>query len=197
MVVSVALWIVSLRWELGLWIESRRALSVSEGQVSYSEHFDHYKIRARSDETRSWWINRSPGPSRWWFEHRAGGYWEIWSAPLWPLSLCTSFVFASAQLWWWRRRRRIVCDRCGYDLAGLPGGSDCPECGELTPPRARSATTRLRAPASTSPTTPGRGRSRVAKGWRRRGSDHPTGHPGDRRAARAPCPRGACRLRTR
>ncbi len=29
-----------------------------------------------------------------------------------------------------RRRRLGLCVRCGYDRAGLPAGSGCPECGE-------------------------------------------------------------------
>ncbi len=39
-----------------------------------------------------------------------------------------------------RRRRRLFravrCISCGYDRAGLPGGSPCPECGT---PQALSA----------------------------------------------------------
>jgi hypothetical protein len=26
--------------------------------------------------------------------------------------------------------RPIQCDKCGYDLAGLPGAGHCPECGQ-------------------------------------------------------------------
>ena len=61
--------------------------------------------------------------------------------PLWPgFALNTLFYAALAWGAWQlplalRRRRRRVrgqCVRCGYDLAGLPKGSQCPECGPST-----------------------------------------------------------------
>ncbi len=62
--------------------------------------------------------------------------------PLWPgFALNTIFYALFAWGLWQvppairrrRRRRNGLCVRCGYDLKGLPPGSNCPECGTHPP----------------------------------------------------------------
>lgn len=46
---------------------------------------------------------------------------------IWP----TAVLGALSLILWWQTRRRppSSCERCAYDLDGLPPGSPCPECG--------------------------------------------------------------------
>ena len=46
--------------------------------------------------------------------------------PVWLWLLCVKW---KAVLW---SRRVNACGTCGYDLAGLPGGAVCPECGKAS-----------------------------------------------------------------
>jgi len=62
-----------------------------------------------------------------------------YALPIWDVVLIVLLP-----VWWailvsalrWRkkriRRKRGLCERCGYDLRGNPGGSACPECGAAT-----------------------------------------------------------------
>jgi hypothetical protein len=62
-----------------------------------------------------------------------------YSLPIWTLALVVLLPV------WWAilvtmirglkmrtRRKRGLCERCGYDLRGNPGGTACPECGAPT-----------------------------------------------------------------
>ena len=55
--------------------------------------------------------------------------------PLWafavPLSMATALLWRS-ELAARRRARAGLCPTCGYDLAAIPTGAPCPECGTPT-----------------------------------------------------------------
>lgn len=77
----------------------------------------------------SWWPEFNPWPSgpilsRQWEFDRTGCIFPTWSAFL-------AAGIPTGLLWWWDRRRPRagMCVKCGYDLAGLPAGAACPECG--------------------------------------------------------------------
>jgi hypothetical protein len=61
---------------------------------------------------------------------------DLWSIDL-PLVWPTTAVFALTSIAWiidvrvQRRTRLNLCQRCGYDLAGLLSDANCPECGVL------------------------------------------------------------------
>ena len=66
---------------------------------------------------------------RWWFQlSRGRGSWFV-GVPHWAALL----FFAIPTTYLWQRDLRCSgpgrCQRCGYDLAGLPAGAVCPECG--------------------------------------------------------------------
>jgi hypothetical protein len=67
-------------------------------------------------------------PPMWFRWTWRGGAGSVW-VPLWPIALVAAapvvVVLVRA-----RGRAGRPCERCGYDLAGLPGGP-CPECGTL------------------------------------------------------------------
>lgn len=49
--------------------------------------------------------------------------------PLWiPMLLCASISSGCAYVYIWRRPRNHC--PCGHNLAGLPSGAPCPECGQ-------------------------------------------------------------------
>lgn len=65
--------------------------------------------------------------------------------PVWWGLLGNAAIYAAAcwtavggVRWSWRRLRykRGACVACGYDLAGLPEGAGCPECGAVIEPAA-------------------------------------------------------------
>jgi hypothetical protein len=71
------------------------------------------------------------GATVWWPQYDRPGLvvpYSILLIPWWmPLALA-----AVPTAWvWWRRLRAgpTACRACGYELAGLPRGSRCPECG--------------------------------------------------------------------
>ncbi len=74
------------------------------------------------------WVRYS-GSSSWWFRYspESGAHPSILRIPLWaPLLL-----IAIPTAWLWRRVRRYPpghCNKCGYNLTGLPEPR-CPECG--------------------------------------------------------------------
>lgn len=55
-----------------------------------------------------------------------------------------ALLFGPMALRRWRRRRAGRCERCGYDLRGLPAGNVCPECGSAPDAGAPAPTARAR-----------------------------------------------------
>ncbi len=67
--------------------------------------------------------------------------------PYWPGAMANTLLWAgawgAAALLLWQIRRRLrgahgSCTRCGYNLAGVPRGTGCPECGDRAPPARRA-----------------------------------------------------------
>lgn len=70
---------------------------------------------------------RSPLPITWLPTHDSQAFSEYWLIPLWPAPAAAGV--AAFFLWRSDRFPRGHCHACGYDRAGLPVGSPCPECG--------------------------------------------------------------------
>lgn len=51
--------------------------------------------------------------------------------PLWIPFTMSAAVSVWAWRRHWKRNRHGLCAKCGYDLAGLPDGAACPECGKI------------------------------------------------------------------
>lgn len=79
-------------------------------------------------------VRRTISSSGW---SQARGSYTIFRTEALAVTLLYPFVLfaAPAGLLWWidqrarRRGRRGQCNECGYDHAGLPPGTKCPECG--------------------------------------------------------------------
>lgn len=121
-------WIASVWWSIGLWVAPFARVSVVWGSIAYTEHDPRAFDSVRPGKSIAPAMGRTIWPRMdWWFAHRAGGYWEAWSAPLWPaLLLGIAMILSHSR---WRRPSRTRCECCAYDLRGLPNDTVCPECG--------------------------------------------------------------------
>ena len=87
--------------------------------------------RDRIDET--FWFNDGQYSLRWWFRTPAsrGVFVHV---PLWPGVLAGLGITLLAA----HKGRKIppgCCQTCGFDLAGLPLATPCPECGASVDPQ--------------------------------------------------------------
>ncbi|MGH7133061.1 MAG: hypothetical protein ACREJO_14075 [Phycisphaerales bacterium] len=83
------------------------------------------------------WFAYATNSHKWWVRFgstnaMSGGKAFAFAIPFWSIVL----LIAVPTAWLWRldrpSRRALLarsCDGCGYDLTGLAGGQQCPECG--------------------------------------------------------------------
>lgn len=135
---SLALWLVSLRWDVGLESVACFYFGVCRGAVAVD--LDH-------DATDLGYLAEGVGTARFYMERRrmpliwsvryanrrppgfTTGWWEC-ALALWPVVLMTGIP--GAWLWATRPRRGPGdCPACGYDRRGIDGGRPCPECGQF------------------------------------------------------------------
>lgn len=85
-----------------------------------------------------------PWPDAWWGNDVLifPGSMRLPVVPIWSGFIVNTLIYAApiALLWMvpravrrFLRRQRGTCTACGYDLAGLPAGSICPECATSAP----------------------------------------------------------------
>jgi len=132
------LWTLSILWGCAY---SGPALSVSlncGGTSVWLYSAEMYEQLSSTDWLRRWTFGREP--SHPWIRWMPSGTFRL--AGIWVLRVPLWMPAIAALLWTaWTWRRDVVrtrggrCRECGYDCAGVPVGSPCPECGN-----ARSAT---------------------------------------------------------
>lgn len=112
------------------WFDSSgRGIGIASGVLVFS--WSDTSISQRPE-----WVAVPHEPALYWrfsYEHGRFGL-NILGVPLWVPLLAAALPTA----WLWHRDRRGNprnlpghCGRCGYDLAGLPSGGPCPECGRV------------------------------------------------------------------
>ncbi|MEX2219112.1 MAG: hypothetical protein WD749_10175 [Phycisphaerales bacterium] len=117
-----------------LWAANVPFYSGSDLGPNWGWRMEHGRItlnrHATPQNPESFYIAPNSEALRWGFGGRYGSSgWSV-TIPLWAIFLPTA---AAAALLWRRPRTPGRCRRCGYDLASLPAGAPCPECGRAAP----------------------------------------------------------------
>ena len=110
---NVGAGVATVAWEPAKSVQT----TISSGGADEGLHADPYPSVAPM-----YWLARP-------YFHHAGEQGDV-VLPMWCLWLA---VAAPTAYLWCRDRRRFapgLCQRCGYDLSGLPPGGACPECGK-------------------------------------------------------------------
>lgn len=128
--VSIALYAISQRWELGL-NDDGRVFTVSRGVVHMAWPMEEYEytplvsIGRCSSNFRIGMPSFTEIPS----SRSSSGFWIV-VLPLWMPFLLGLGLAAPVLLHMRRMRFGNVCPACDYDRTGLPDDAVCPECGK-------------------------------------------------------------------
>lgn len=124
-VVLIAVWISSGWWHVRRFSAGGRLVGIGSGILIIGGF-------GGGPPTSRWETGTADGPALWWFNWDGGpGAWVV-LIPLWAPAGLSALLTAAAWKWHARIRQREGrgrCLACGYDLAGLPAGAVCPECG--------------------------------------------------------------------
>jgi hypothetical protein len=119
-------------------------LRARHGAIEFSMHDPDDPLTPEDRQSACQWLSDLPGYDfgsriaffRWrpWFGSvpSLSGNHRLWYAdlPLWiPLAAFGAIGFNAWRRFTRRAKAACACTHCGYDLAGLPTNSPCPECG--------------------------------------------------------------------
>lgn len=134
--IALALWLIAIYVPIEWVHKSGHQIELSHGQICVT----HWIVKDFMPEPGLHRTTRPAHTIQWAHDYAHTKYLHLFALPLWPLILLPAVPIALQWLRRIRKQSRInagSCSNCGYELAGIPQSSPCPECFQKAPPAER------------------------------------------------------------